>query len=393
MDNESNNTSSEQKIVDAWKQLQSIIDSTPLAELVEPMVKEMGLDPIDDLQTLREGVVDLQRHALLGHKPSIQMLVSIGCNIGRILATIASTTPQSKATKPIEEISRGGHENDKNCQQHLESKIELLTQQPLPLLQEAFNEIIKRLPPSECSYPFSSLIEDSKQGKEPADEQYIVYELCDRLIQKRLEKERGGILRSIAGESMGWPVCIPAIADGRDDDLKEYLSSIRLGRSFGIDLGTNPKTGRRRNLDPGTSYQLTLRLFSKLETERTKNWSASYRQILHEAEENNEGVTLEKKSQRPNFNSPSPPGLYLKSPWSVSNIWFRKAVLLTKISQENVNHWLDASMALIASECSGDYEKFLWPENILDRTINKDESIEVAAREILKRHLKHLATE
>lgn len=393
MDNDDQINPSHTQIVESFKLLQSIISDTPLNEIIKPIENELGLDPIDDFQSLRDLVADLQSHALLAHKPSIQQLAFIGCDIAHVLTDIATSIPQNKNV-PGENESPADHpEGDCSWLQNLGSTIEILIQQPLNQLQEAFHKVLEDLPPPNFPYPLTSLIEGFDQDNVPADEQVIVSELCDRLIQKRLVKERGAALIDITRESGAWPICVPSIADGRNDMIDEYLTSIQLGQAAGIDLGTSSKTGRRRELSPGTSYHLALELFAKLETERTKNHSERYRRMLQKYEDRNEGVTIEKKSQLPKFikSSTSKPGE--SHPWHVKNIWMRKAVLLKKISSDNVSAWLDAAMALVASECSGDYENFHWPDNIVDRAITKDQSVEVAAREILKKHLKHLTAE
>lgn len=357
-----NQTPNNETVNKLFRKLQAGIENTPIPELTKHVGDAFNLNSNRETVPVHEAIAELGLLASLGYEKSLRDLVYIGSCIAKKLRELpCSENAEDSPVVTSDESDDDGMNSLKNILRELE-------QLPDRHRTKVHDVVAQHTPPSNVTY------------LETDDE--LVEDICNRLIQKKINTAVSRNVATLASNSQTWPVLYPAIRSHKANWVDNYIESIGLGSQLGIYL--HHKTGYKKNHDSSSFnwYDLAIHLFVNLNAVRTNSMAASHVEEWRKAEDDNEGVTQVPGSKIVEYAIPSPPGL--SQEWNVNNVWQRKAKFLPELSSDDIDLWLEASMARIASECGGEFLDYPWPEDIVNRANKHGERIETTVREKLK---------
>ncbi len=389
--------SSNDEILALWAQLQSAISNAPMEELkgiiFDDFFKDAGAQEesnssdssrsIESIcQTARDSFQDLQHSAVLGDHQAIELLVDISNHSSLQVnawikdATISSSDPAENNT-PVDEGMDAEHWRD---------SLNSATENLINLNQDqlgSFDLILNKLPTPNFSFPIPPLL-----GKDhpPTPKVRLVSDLCDRLIQRRLNSECAQHTHQIAGNATMWPVSFSAYQYARKYKVDDILPNLNLGSSIEIDFSVE----HRSQLGPAA---IAMEVFVVLERERSKNRSSTHieewRQQESAADETIE-LNIPYEHGVPSKDGALFMGIDLSKPvWNMKNSWMRKAALLEPLDNSTIGKWTTAAYYYSVSICNGDFINYTWA-NSINKAITSTGSSKAGIKKVFKEGFKFI---
>jgi hypothetical protein len=201
------------RVADALTQLGEAVNSLPIQELTSPIEKERGLQPEEAHRTharylrLEESIENLAMSAALAHPDAIRELHYLGRFIQDRLNDIDAPSKLGAGqdthghTKDdlVEEDDHLGQSLD-GCNSVNEAADRLcgILDEGYDELREGLGTVIEGLPTAHFSFPLERLL---KLDAPPGEALALVSEICDRLIQERLNNACRKILCDLRAQA------------------------------------------------------------------------------------------------------------------------------------------------------------------------------------------------
>lgn len=326
------------------------VDSAAAHELIRP-TSESG--QALDLQAVRadfdDAIDDLIDLVRLGEPGALELLLGNGIGIASMLANSkthiegnASDHTHSSLTPPTSVSSSV----DPTWRNRLNNAIQNLVMEPPGMLMEAFRTVnsdlrvqtfaIKKLSPSLPEYdPDNPDIE-------------ALYEVCDRLIEKRLNPK-----------------------GGRYASIREFLDGAWLHKLCPTTEPVSPElfiSSKSKGFPKGSPTEFASQVYQSIRHMHVRSYPVAHLEDIRKDRKKQLGGTILKELQASKTKS-------LKRGWVGSGeewINFRSPLmildhlvaLLPPLSKETVMDWVDASVAYVFVWCDGNFENCTWPESV-----------------------------
>lgn len=360
MENQREKAGQDQLVAPAIDRLKAAISSAPIEELRAPIEEELGLKEEVDIENLRDSLDLLKDRARLAHRESIETLIEIGSDIAYFLSRIVQLADRNEGASLLEP-STENNEPEGNWRETIDESVNILLDLEAPEDNQEphrFVNFLEELPYARNSFPLRHLLGKSEPPKRSLRE---ISDLCDRLVQRRLDEELALVAHNLSSRSFCWPLFITAVDCQSKKLLAARTQNLELGKAVASNLGVTPR-------GEDTPAALVRPLLIGLEQMRGIRRSNLELEDMRRSEEMNEPAPLEQLIEEALKGTPIRHGS-----WNLQNLWMRKAALLPPLLGDSdvINKWVDAAYAYIASVHSGDFMNPKWVSSINRRMTSK----------------------
>lgn len=432
MENQREKANQDHRVAPAIDRLKAAISSAPIEELRAPIEEERGLKEEVDIENLRDSLDLLKDRARLAHRESIETLIEIGSDIAYFLSRIVQPADRKEGASLLEP-STESNEPEGNWRETIDESVNILLDLEAPednIEPHRFVTFLEELPYARNSFPLHYLLGKSEPPKGSLRE---IADLCDRLVQRRLDEELALVAHDLSSRSFCWPLFITAVDCQSKKLLAARTQNLELGKAVASNLGVTPRgedtpAALVRPLLIGLEQMRSMRRSDQeledMRRSEERNEPASLDKLIAEARERlkkvdkvklewenlkrdgvlsnrsrldkfidmalrtrreagHEELIVEKRRRGGELEEPEIVNLFIRAAcidlpvrfgfWSLENLWMRKAALLPEFSrhEEVISQWVEAAYAYLASEHNGEFEKVEWASSINDRMESK----------------------
>jgi len=398
-------------IFEAVDQIDSAIQAAPLKELTEPVRKDLELeeDESEKCRNLFEYIEILEDLAKLGQPEAISKLVNISRRTAKFVLELFPKGSLQDTKSP--EARRDS--NLENQESLLDGSVSEEWRKKFDGALDVLRDLgggdfltpsIEKLPETEFVDSYFLL---------PHDDTYVnphekrpLAEFCDRLVQKRIYKERSQWLREIAQQATAWPFYVEAPDYLQGKTVIQYAKNLNLGSA----LSGGFMARSRREKSPSV---LAVEVYQVLEKER--KWAVGccpahleamkqgleaeapdlLERFIAEAREK-VGPRVQTDPGDTRIQHEGSQGAERQSETShvscmildrkLEMLWKRRAAFLPTFSEDDtvIKNWIDAAYAYLAYLCRGDFANYDWTGTVrmrLNRTGGLPSAIKLTLRE------------
>lgn len=383
-------------VVAVLQDLQAVIEDAPLRELraligenpgTKASTNERSDQTAPPLSTgFRRINVELESiatRASLADRAAIQQLVSMGVFIANMLQELGAESPKlERQLRPSpEDDARPG-----SLPERLSTILQRLVRAGDSAVKDASRDLMVGLPDAEFLLP-DELLEDEKRSGAAA---VVVFEICERLIQRKLNEHRRQLLGKIAAFREVWPLLVGVPEYRRTDWVRDRMGGVELASALKL-----PKRIR----DAESPSIFVTEIYLQLDEVR-REWRCHEELYeLKKLEEDSptkeleriiEGLKGANQSRDTENKSSVSPAVYR---WrsALEGGWVRKAALLPELSKPTVPQWMEAGFWLCAFLCDGDFQSFPWPASLAGREKGVG-TTEGGIKKLLRDHLRTLSS-